>query len=125
MSFQERHDLTDTDRVSPDVRVCRQLLRELLARGVTTVELVGAGSLPSVNRLLDGIWQPYMQIPAQTFAPVVRQLKRMADLEADQAHGTIRARFAGRDTEIALTTERIGDRVDILTMRLQAAPAAA
>jgi hypothetical protein len=126
VSSRNRHDIADAERVPPDVRLCHQLLRESLAHGVTAVELVGAGSLPVVNRHLDGMWQPYMQIPPQSFAALVRQLKLMADLGADQARGsgTIRVRSAGRDAEITLTTERTGDGVDMLTLRLPATPAA-
>jgi hypothetical protein len=126
MNGQNRHDIADTDRVPPHVRLCRQILRESLAQGVTTVELVGAGSLPAVNWQLEGIWQPYMQVPASNFAAVVRQLKLMADLGADQAQGsaTIHVRSAERDAEVALTTQRTGDGVEMLTLKFPGAPPA-
>ncbi len=73
-----RYDITDNDRLPPHVRLCYKILRESLAQGVTAVELVGAGSLPVVNRHVDGTWQPHMQLPIPAFAALARQLRLMA-----------------------------------------------
>ena len=127
MNSQNRDDIADTDRVPAPVRLCHQILRESLAQGVTEIEFVGAGSLPVVNRHLEGTWQPYLQIPRPGFAALVVQLKLMADLGAEQAQGsgTIHVRSAGRDAEIGLTTRRAEDGVDLLTLRMPGAPPAA
>jgi hypothetical protein len=126
MNAQNRHDVADTDRVPPHVRLCRQILRESLAHGVTSLEFVGAGSLPAVNRQREGVWQPYMQVPPSNFAALVRQLKVMADLGPDQAQGggTIHVRSGERDADVALTTHRTGDGVEMLTLRFPGAPPA-
>ncbi len=127
MSSHSRCDLTDSVQIPPDARLCRQLLRDSLAQGVSTVQLVNAGSLPVVNRYLNGQWQPYMQFPPQPFVALIRQLKSMAAFGPDQARGsgTIHVQAAGRDAEITLTNERIGEAVEILTLRLPAPPAGA
>ncbi len=127
MNTLSRHDVTDTDGVPPDVRLCRQILRDSLAQGVSTVELVGAGSLPVVNRYVGGEWHPYMQVPPQPFAALVRQLKIMAELGPDrpQGEGTIRVRAGGRDADVSLSAKRSSDGLDMLVLGLPAPAAAA
>jgi hypothetical protein len=124
MGERSRYDISDTDRVPPHVRLCHKILRESLAEGVTTVEFVGAGSLPVVNRELASTWEPYMQIPAPGFAALVGQLRLMAVVAAEPTPGagTIRVRSAGRDADIALTAQRTSDGVELLTLRLPAMP---
>jgi len=126
MNAQNRHDLADTDGVPPQVRLCRQILRESLAHGVTAVEFVGAGSIPVVNRHLEGVWQPYMQVSRSNFAALVRQLKLMADLGPDQAQGsgTIHIRSADQDADVTLTVQRTGDGAEMLILKLPGAPPA-
>jgi hypothetical protein len=112
--------------MSAAASLCDKLLRDSLTRGVTALEFVGAGSVPVVNQQLEGLWQPYAQFPAPSFAGVLRQLKLMAQLDPEQAQasGTIHIQHEGRDLAISLAARRTREGFEFLTLRFPAKPPA-
>lgn len=122
-----RHDIADSDRITPIERLCRQMLREGLEEGIASVELVGAGSLPAVNRCRDGQWMPYLQLPRPAFSALIDHLEQMAGSLPGGlvAAGTIQVEFAGQDAEIRVEGRRGSDGMMVLTLAFPAAAAIA
>ena len=116
ISFPDEMGLT------PVANLCNKLFRDSLARGVAVVELVGAGSLPAVNQFIDGIWQPYMQLPAPVFAAVAQHLRHLGGVAdtREEAVAVIHMPHEGRQIEIGLTATRSGDGSETLTLQFPA-----
>jgi hypothetical protein len=109
VSAPARHNIDDTYRVGPIVRLSFQILRDGLAQGLRciafTVPSVGA---PIAQRQLGTIWAPFMAFPSAAFEPLTAHLQAMAGISAADAPvgGTILVRVNGQDASVAVMARR-------------------
>ena len=124
MHAETRHEIEDTERSRPHVRLCHRLLREALASGCTTVALGRPPEgMPTARAERGGSWTPLMEFPPAVYGQLVDYFKHMAGVTPGQhrAHGTILVRATGRDASIALSARQNDQGVDELVLRFPTA----
>jgi hypothetical protein len=118
-----RHEIDDTERARPHVRLCHRVLSEALASGFSAVELTTPpGGTPTAHAESGGSWAEFMAFPPAVSELLIEYFKHMAGVPPEQhdADGTILVRAAGRDATIELRTRRNLQGIDELVLRFPA-----